>query len=112
MIKDHSPLCVNIFLFFSLQTRRQAGGLDFTSYEEHKAVWLGQKSKVSPIISRIYRCVYLVITTAIESFPPVTFCAFFPFPLQYIVVSSKKILFYNNEQDREQANPFMTLDIE
>ncbi|XP_041814019.1 rho-associated protein kinase 2-like [Chelmon rostratus] len=31
---------------------------------------------------------------------------------KYIVVSSKKILFYNSEVDREQANPFMTLDID
>ncbi|KAI4801756.1 hypothetical protein KUCAC02_019627 [Chaenocephalus aceratus] len=31
---------------------------------------------------------------------------------KYVVVSSKKILFYNSELDREQANPFMTLDIE
>uniref|UniRef100_A0A8C6MIC5 Rho associated coiled-coil containing protein kinase 2 n=1 Tax=Nothobranchius furzeri TaxID=105023 RepID=A0A8C6MIC5_NOTFU len=31
---------------------------------------------------------------------------------KYVVVSSKKILFYNNEQDREQSNPFMTLDID
>ncbi|KAM3602727.1 uncharacterized protein V6R79_009673 [Siganus canaliculatus] len=31
---------------------------------------------------------------------------------KYVVVSSKKILFYNNEQDRELANPFMTLDID
>uniref|UniRef100_A0A3Q1GLM0 Rho-associated protein kinase 2 n=2 Tax=Acanthochromis polyacanthus TaxID=80966 RepID=A0A3Q1GLM0_9TELE len=31
---------------------------------------------------------------------------------KYVVVSSKKILFYNSEQDREQANPFMTLDID
>uniref|UniRef100_A0A671WFB1 Rho-associated protein kinase 2 n=1 Tax=Sparus aurata TaxID=8175 RepID=A0A671WFB1_SPAAU len=31
---------------------------------------------------------------------------------KYIVVSSKKILFYNSELDREQANPFMTLDID
>ncbi|MEQ2234515.1 Rho-associated protein kinase 2 [Ilyodon furcidens] len=31
---------------------------------------------------------------------------------KYVVVSSKKILFYNSEMDREQANPFMTLDIE
>uniref|UniRef100_A0A672IJU7 non-specific serine/threonine protein kinase n=1 Tax=Salarias fasciatus TaxID=181472 RepID=A0A672IJU7_SALFA len=37
---------------------------------------------------------------------------FFPFPLQYVVVSSKKILFYNSELDRKQANPFMTLDID
>ncbi|XP_071323570.1 rho-associated protein kinase 2-like isoform X6 [Trachinotus anak] len=31
---------------------------------------------------------------------------------KYVVVSSKKILFYNSETDREQANPFMTLDID
>lgn len=32
--------------------------------------------------------------------------------LQYVVVSSKKILFYNDEQDKEQSNPSMVLDIE
>uniref|UniRef100_A0A3Q2YX07 non-specific serine/threonine protein kinase n=1 Tax=Hippocampus comes TaxID=109280 RepID=A0A3Q2YX07_HIPCM len=31
---------------------------------------------------------------------------------KFVVVSSKKILFYNSEQDREQANPFMILDID
>lgn len=31
---------------------------------------------------------------------------------QYVVVSSKKILFYNDEQDKEQSNPSMVLDIE
>ncbi|XP_060947260.1 rho-associated protein kinase 2-like isoform X2 [Limanda limanda] len=31
---------------------------------------------------------------------------------KYVVVSSKKILFYNSEQDRELANPFMTLEID
>uniref|UniRef100_A0A8C5EXH8 non-specific serine/threonine protein kinase n=1 Tax=Gouania willdenowi TaxID=441366 RepID=A0A8C5EXH8_GOUWI len=31
---------------------------------------------------------------------------------KYVVVSSKKILFYNSELDREQANPFMTLEID
>uniref|UniRef100_A0A3B4B7R2 non-specific serine/threonine protein kinase n=1 Tax=Periophthalmus magnuspinnatus TaxID=409849 RepID=A0A3B4B7R2_9GOBI len=31
---------------------------------------------------------------------------------KYVVVSSKKILFYNSVEDREQANPFMTLDID
>nr|XP_046147107.1 rho-associated protein kinase 2-like isoform X3 [Oncorhynchus gorbuscha] len=30
---------------------------------------------------------------------------------KYVVVSSKKILFYNSEMDREQSNPFMILDI-
>uniref|UniRef100_A0A8C6WTM7 non-specific serine/threonine protein kinase n=1 Tax=Neogobius melanostomus TaxID=47308 RepID=A0A8C6WTM7_9GOBI len=31
---------------------------------------------------------------------------------KYVVVSSKKILFYHSEADREQANPYMTLDID
>ncbi|XP_061742391.1 rho-associated protein kinase 2-like isoform X2 [Nerophis ophidion] len=31
---------------------------------------------------------------------------------KYIVVSSKKILFYNSELDRELGNPYMTLDID
>ncbi|KAM6954093.1 rho-associated protein kinase 2-like [Aplochiton taeniatus] len=31
---------------------------------------------------------------------------------KYVVVSSKKILFYNTELDREQSNPFMILDID
>ncbi|XP_077567732.1 rho-associated protein kinase 2-like isoform X3 [Stigmatopora nigra] len=31
---------------------------------------------------------------------------------KFVVVSSKKILFYNSELDREQANPFMILDID
>ncbi|XP_045067302.1 rho-associated protein kinase 2 [Coregonus clupeaformis] len=31
---------------------------------------------------------------------------------KYVVVSSKKILFYNSEMDREQFNPFMILDID
>uniref|UniRef100_A0AAV2LV66 non-specific serine/threonine protein kinase n=1 Tax=Knipowitschia caucasica TaxID=637954 RepID=A0AAV2LV66_KNICA len=31
---------------------------------------------------------------------------------QYVVVSSKKILFYHSVEDREQANPYMTLDID
>lgn len=31
---------------------------------------------------------------------------------QYVVVSSKKILFYNDEQDKEQSSPSMVLDIE
>ncbi|XP_059368557.1 rho-associated protein kinase 2b isoform X3 [Carassius carassius] len=30
---------------------------------------------------------------------------------KYVVVSSKKILFYDSEQDREQSSPFMILDI-
>lgn len=32
--------------------------------------------------------------------------------VQYVVVSSKKILFYNSEQDKEQSIPYMVLDIE
>uniref|UniRef100_A0A8C2MCA4 Rho-associated protein kinase 1 n=1 Tax=Cricetulus griseus TaxID=10029 RepID=A0A8C2MCA4_CRIGR len=31
---------------------------------------------------------------------------------QYVVVSSKKILFYNDEQDKEQSSPSMVLDID
>ncbi|XP_077076160.1 rho-associated protein kinase 2-like isoform X2 [Siphateles boraxobius] len=31
---------------------------------------------------------------------------------KYVVVSSKKILFYDSEQEREQASPFMILDID
>ncbi|XP_066532588.1 rho-associated protein kinase 2b [Hoplias malabaricus] len=31
---------------------------------------------------------------------------------KYVVMSSKKILFYNSEEDREQSNPFRTLDID
>ncbi|XP_051501525.1 rho-associated protein kinase 2-like isoform X2 [Myxocyprinus asiaticus] len=31
---------------------------------------------------------------------------------KYVVVSSKKILFYESEQDREQSSPFMILDID
>uniref|UniRef100_A0A670YMP5 non-specific serine/threonine protein kinase n=1 Tax=Pseudonaja textilis TaxID=8673 RepID=A0A670YMP5_PSETE len=31
---------------------------------------------------------------------------------QYVVVSSRKILFYNDEQDKEQSNPCMVLDID
>lgn len=42
-------------------------------------------------------------------FPFFNICFCFP---QYVVVSSKKILFYNDEQDKEQSNPSMVLDIE
>ncbi|XP_066468108.1 rho-associated protein kinase 2 isoform X2 [Tiliqua scincoides] len=31
---------------------------------------------------------------------------------KYIIVSSKKILFYHSEQDKEQSNPYMVLDID
>uniref|UniRef100_A0A8C0LR37 Rho-associated protein kinase 2 n=1 Tax=Canis lupus dingo TaxID=286419 RepID=A0A8C0LR37_CANLU len=30
----------------------------------------------------------------------------------YVIVSSKKILFYDSEQDKEQSNPYMVLDID
>uniref|UniRef100_A0A8C1K3F9 Rho-associated protein kinase 2 n=1 Tax=Cyprinus carpio TaxID=7962 RepID=A0A8C1K3F9_CYPCA len=33
-------------------------------------------------------------------------------PGTYVVVSSKKILFYNSEQDKEHSNPYMVLDID
>uniref|UniRef100_A0A452T7H7 Rho-associated protein kinase 2 n=1 Tax=Ursus maritimus TaxID=29073 RepID=A0A452T7H7_URSMA len=32
--------------------------------------------------------------------------------LIYVIVSSKKILFYDSEQDKEQSNPYMVLDID
>uniref|UniRef100_K7FUU5 Rho-associated protein kinase n=1 Tax=Pelodiscus sinensis TaxID=13735 RepID=K7FUU5_PELSI len=31
---------------------------------------------------------------------------------QYVIVSSKKILFYDSEQDKEHSNPYMVLDID
>ncbi|XP_042304378.1 rho-associated protein kinase 2 isoform X2 [Sceloporus undulatus] len=31
---------------------------------------------------------------------------------KYVVVSSKKVLFYHSEQDKEQSNPYMVLDID
>ncbi|XP_077166895.1 rho-associated protein kinase 2 isoform X2 [Paroedura picta] len=31
---------------------------------------------------------------------------------KYVVVSSKKLLFYDSEQDKEQSNPYMVLDID
>uniref|UniRef100_A0AAY4A7A2 Rho-associated protein kinase n=1 Tax=Denticeps clupeoides TaxID=299321 RepID=A0AAY4A7A2_9TELE len=31
---------------------------------------------------------------------------------KYVIVSSKKILFYSSEQDKEQSNPYMVLDID
>lgn len=40
---------------------------------------------------------------------PMLLCLCF---VQYVVVSSKKILFYNSEQDKELSNPYMVLDIE
>lgn len=39
-------------------------------------------------------------------------CFFLPSFYQYVIVSSKKILFYDSEQDKEQSNPYMVLDIE
>lgn len=44
--------------------------------------------------------IFLSLTTSALSLP------------QYVVVSSKKILFYSNEQDKEQSIPYMVLDIE
>lgn len=31
---------------------------------------------------------------------------------QYVVVSSRKVLFYNSENDKQNADPVMVLDIE
>ncbi|OXB58408.1 hypothetical protein ASZ78_007776 [Callipepla squamata] len=38
--------------------------------------------------------------------------SFYLFFSQYVVVSSKKILFYNDEKDKDQSNPSMVLDID
>lgn len=84
----------------SLCSRLQAGGLDLSDEQELQALRLGQKSNSFLLRDRVH--------LVAES--PWNHSAFFP--LQYVVVSSKKILFYNSESDREQANPFMTLDIE
>lgn len=46
-----------------------------------------------------------ILTLVIIEFLPFFFS-------QYVVVSSKKILFYDSEQDKEQSNPYMVLDIE
>ncbi|KAJ8270547.1 hypothetical protein GJAV_G00116200 [Gymnothorax javanicus] len=35
----------------------------------------------------------------------------FSWERKYVVVSSRKILFYNSEHDKEQSNPYMVLDI-
>uniref|UniRef100_A0A7M4FUW5 non-specific serine/threonine protein kinase n=1 Tax=Crocodylus porosus TaxID=8502 RepID=A0A7M4FUW5_CROPO len=35
-----------------------------------------------------------------------------PGDAEYVIVSSKKILFYDSEQDKEQSNPYMVLDID
>lgn len=56
----------------------------------------------------------MVLPSAYSLWPPQFFLTLFLdsiFP-QYVVVSSKKILFYNDEQDKEQSNPSMVLDIE
>uniref|UniRef100_A0A673CQB1 non-specific serine/threonine protein kinase n=1 Tax=Sphaeramia orbicularis TaxID=375764 RepID=A0A673CQB1_9TELE len=60
------------------------------------------------IICTVHTFVFTVISVRMESLPSINLVVF----LQYVVVSSRKILFYNSEQDREQANPFMTLDID
>uniref|UniRef100_A0A3P9NJ99 non-specific serine/threonine protein kinase n=1 Tax=Poecilia reticulata TaxID=8081 RepID=A0A3P9NJ99_POERE len=59
--------------------------------------------------------VHSLDSTSISSINDLEMTNFFFDPCflsQYVVVSSKKILFYNSQTDQEQANPFMTLDIE
>lgn len=61
--------------------------------------------------------VYLSLPLCIfeNAVSPIDMCVFLPLSLeylQYVVVSSKKILFYNDEQNKEQSNPSMVLDIE
>uniref|UniRef100_A0A671RQY9 Rho-associated protein kinase 1 n=1 Tax=Sinocyclocheilus anshuiensis TaxID=1608454 RepID=A0A671RQY9_9TELE len=54
-------------------------------------------------------CIKLLLCTWTCMIPTLNICFCF---LQYVVVSSKKILFYNDEQDKEQSNPSMVLDID
>lgn len=73
--------------------------------EQHQALRLGEKSeppssRTLPLCSVPKRC-------EVRPSPVV-----FVFVVQYVVVSSKKILFYNSEQDKELSNPYMVLDIE
>lgn len=69
--------------------------------KQHQEVRMGEKGKESETDMMLYN-----VSVEHVSSP----CLFYL--LQYVVVSSKKILFYNSEQDREQSIPCMVLDIE
>lgn len=99
-------LYVNTFLFFlhSLDSRLE-GWISLPSKNTKRFGW--DKKVMNPPIFLAFK------KKKNNNFPIYFYIVYcFPFPLQYVVVSSKKILFYNSEVDREQANPFMTLDLE
>lgn len=108
MIKGCPPFSVILCCLCSLDSRLE-GWISLPSKNTKRFGW---DRKVITVISSIWSFVFEVISRATESHPPFNCFDPFPFPSQYVVVSSKKILFYNTEQDREQANPFMTLDVE
>lgn len=91
--------------------RDAVGGLAVSPREEqHQALRLGEKSE--PRFSRVtptHPPVIVLYRTWFGSNQPR--CCVLCLP-QYVVVSSKKILFYNSEQDKELSNPYMVLDIE
>lgn len=68
----------------------------------HRALWHS-----STLLPFVVECTSLEDRVRLPLIVP-----FLPKYLQYVVVSSKKILFYNDEQDKEQSNPSMVLDIE
>lgn len=82
--------------------RNAAGGLALATCEEqHQEVRLGQKGEAPPLVGEVP-----LDAAGRRHLMASVVC------LQYVVVSSKKILFYNNEQDKEQSIPYMVLDIE
>lgn len=110
MIKGFFPFNANIFLFSLHSTDSRLEG--WISLPTKNTKRFGWDKKVT-----YYSHVYTICLPSnyqdhwvFSAFNPL--CLLLPFPLQYVVVSSKKILFYNSELDREQANPFMTLEIE
>lgn len=111
MIKRCSPLCANIFLFFCKLDSRLEGWVSLPTKNTKRFGW-DKKVMYPMLFLKSTHLFSLYFITVLFRFPSLTLWPLFAFPLQYIVVSSKKILFYNSELDREQANPFMTLDIE
>lgn len=93
----------NILLFFRKLDSRLEGWISLPTKNTKRFGW---DKKV--MYSNLHKCALWTLSHDCS----LTLWPLFAFPLQYIVVSSRKILFYNSELDREQANPFMTLDIE
>lgn len=95
---DHTNIVLHVH-------RDQVRGLAVSPCEEqHQALRLGEKSE--PRYSHVLPLCSVPNAVRIE---PTLLCLCL---LQYVVVSSKKILFYNSEQDKELSNPYMVLDIE